>query len=78
VTRVVFRRLLGPAKFQTHFLPWFAPWSLIGLLYIIIIIFAEQATRILDNLGPTFRVFVPSEFDESRRDGKNVRGKSRE
>ncbi|KAL7409993.1 arsenical-resistance protein ACR3 [Mrakia frigida] len=59
VTRVVFRRLLGPARFQTHFLPWFAPWSLIGLLYIIIIIFAEQATRILDNLGPTFRVFVP-------------------
>lgn len=25
----------------------------------IILIFAEQATRILDNLGPVFRTFVP-------------------
>jgi ACR3 family arsenite transporter len=35
-------RLLGPERFQTRFLPFFAPWSLIGLLYVIIIIFAEQ------------------------------------
>jgi arsenite transporter len=32
---------------------------LIALLYTIIIIFAEQAHNILQNLGPVFRTFVP-------------------
>ena len=40
-------------------MPYFGPLSLIALLYVIIIIFAEQARSILDNLGPVFRTFVP-------------------
>jgi arsenite transporter len=59
VTRFTMLWLLGPAKFQTRFLPYFSPFALVGLLFTIILIFAEQAQRILDNLGPTFRVFVP-------------------
>jgi ACR3 family arsenite transporter len=51
--------LLGKERFQTRFLPYFAPLSLISLLYVIIVIFASQARDILHNLGPVFRVFVP-------------------
>ncbi len=51
--------LLGKRRFHTHFLPYFSPLSLLGLLYTIIIIFAEQSQHVLDNLGPVFRCFVP-------------------
>ncbi|MCO5566233.1 hypothetical protein L7F22_019909 [Adiantum nelumboides] len=59
VTRFGMMGLLGKNRFNNIFLPFFGPLSLIGLLYTIIIIFAEQSKRILDNLGPTFRTFVP-------------------
>ncbi|KAL7422681.1 arsenicals resistance [Cryptotrichosporon argae] len=51
--------LLGRKRFETRFLPYFGPLALVGLLYTIILIFAEQAARILDNIGNVFRVFVP-------------------
>lgn len=59
LTRLMVMGLLGRDFFQNHFLPYFGPLSLIALLYTIIIIFAEQAQHILDNLGPVFRTFVP-------------------
>lgn len=59
VTRFTVMGLFGRPFFERNFLPFFGPLSLVGLLYTIIIIFAEQARRILDNLGPTFRTFVP-------------------
>ncbi|PWN38525.1 arsenical-resistance protein [Meira miltonrushii] len=59
VTRFGVMWLLGKKRFYNTFLPFFGPLSLVGLLYTIIIIFAEQSKRILDNLGPTFRTFVP-------------------
>jgi ACR3 family arsenite transporter len=40
-------------------LPIFSPLSLIGLLYTIIVLFAYQGHRILHDIGPVFRVFVP-------------------
>lgn len=40
-------------------MPFFAPLSLLALLYVIIVIFASQARQILDNLGPVFRTMVP-------------------
>lgn len=51
--------VLGRERFVKHFLPNFSLLSLVGLLYTIIIIFAQQARHILANLGPTFRTFVP-------------------
>lgn len=59
LTRFSMLALIGRQRFEKSFLPFFGPLSLVGLLYTIIIIFAEQAQRILDNLGPTFRTFVP-------------------
>lgn len=58
-TRFSALALLGRAKFEKQFLPRFGILSLVALLYVIIIIFAEQARSILDNLGPVFRTFVP-------------------
>lgn len=58
-TRIIVITLLGKDHFKHRFLPYFGPLSLIALLYVIIIIFAEQARSILDNLGPVFRTFVP-------------------
>lgn len=59
VTRFLVLGLFGPDFFHRKFLPFFGPLSLLALLYTIIIIFAEQAQHILDNLGPVFRTFVP-------------------
>ncbi|RSH76541.1 uncharacterized protein EHS24_005530 [Apiotrichum porosum] len=59
VTRFTMLRLLGRKRFEGVFLTWFGPLALIGLLYTIIIICSQQATRILDNIGVVFRVFVP-------------------
>lgn len=51
--------LFGRKFFTAKFLPYFSPLALLGLLYTIIVIFAEQAKQILDNIGDVFRVFVP-------------------
>ena len=59
MTRFGLLAILGRYRFERKFLPFFGPLSLIALLYTIIIIFAEQARNILDNLGPVFRTFVP-------------------
>lgn len=58
-TRFLAILLLGKSRFRSHFLPIIGPLSLLALLYVIIIIFAEQASSILNNLGPVFRTFVP-------------------
>jgi len=49
----------GRPFFTNRFLPYFSPLALLGLLYTIIIIFAEQSDRIVHNVGNVFRVFVP-------------------
>lgn len=59
VTRFVMLGLLGRESFQTRFMPFFGPVSLVALLYTIIVIFASQSQQILDNLGPVFRTIVP-------------------
>lgn len=59
MTRYTVILLCGRKFFTTKFLPYFSPLALVGLLYTIIVIFAEQAKQILDNIGDVFRVFVP-------------------
>lgn len=58
-TRFLGLHLMGQARFEKKFLPYFGLLSLAALLYTIIIIFAEQAHSILSNLGAVFRTFVP-------------------
>lgn len=59
VTRYLVMFTCGRQFFERKFLPVFSPLALLGLLYTIIVIFAEQAKHILHNIGPVFRVFVP-------------------
>jgi ACR3 family arsenite transporter len=59
VTRFSLIFLMGKQRFQHHFLPYFGALSLVALLYVVIVIFALQARRVLDNIGPVFRCFVP-------------------
>ncbi|ORX40657.1 putative arsenite transporter [Kockovaella imperatae] len=59
LTRFLVMKMIGRTNFETKFLPYFGPLALVGLLYTIILIFAEQANRIIDNIGDVFRVFVP-------------------
>lgn len=59
VTRFVMLALIGRESFETRFMPYFGPLSLVALLYTIIVIFASQSQQILDHLGPVFRTIVP-------------------
>jgi len=59
LTRFTVITLTSRTCFTTRFLPYFSPLALLGLLYTIIVIFAEQSHRILHNIGNVFRVFVP-------------------
>ncbi|KAG8907784.1 hypothetical protein FRB99_002283 [Tulasnella sp. 403] len=57
-TRFVMKNLLAPRKFSS-FLQRFGPLALVGLLYTIIVLFANQGKRIVDDVGSVFRIFVP-------------------
>ncbi|CAD6572525.1 MAG: hypothetical protein TREMPRED_000567 [Tremellales sp. Tagirdzhanova-0007] len=59
MTRFILFFTIGQDRFHRLFLPYFSPLALAGLLYTIIVIFAQQARHILHNLGPVFRTIVP-------------------
>lgn len=59
ITRFTLLLTIGRDRFHRLFLPCFSPLALAGLLYTIIVIFAQQAKHILHNLGPVFRTIVP-------------------
>lgn len=59
VTRFSLMGLFGRKWYENKFLPWVGPWALIGLLYTIIVMFANQGHQIIDNIGSVFRVAVP-------------------
>ncbi|KAG8978798.1 hypothetical protein FRB90_008341 [Tulasnella sp. 427] len=58
LTRFALKRLLKPAGVAA-FLKWFGPLALVGLLYTIVVLFANQGKRIVENIGSVFRIFVP-------------------
>lgn len=51
--------LTSKETLNNRFLPYFGPFSLLGLLYTIVVMFAYQGRHIIDNIGNVFRVFVP-------------------
>ena len=58
-TRFAVIVVMGRRWLEDRFLPIFGPLALLGLLYTIFVLFAYQGNRIVHNLGPVFRVFVP-------------------
>ncbi|KAK1758933.1 sodium bile acid symporter family-domain-containing protein [Echria macrotheca] len=59
VTRFGLRAIAGPAWFNKVFLKYVAPWSLIGLLYTIIVLFASQGRQVVHQIVSVVRVAAP-------------------
>lgn len=59
LTRLVLRRLLGEERYQRYFIRFMAPWSLIGLLYTIIVLFASQGQHVVQQITSVLRVCAP-------------------
>lgn len=59
LTRLVVRWLAGPAWYSQIFLKWLAPWSLIGLLYTILVLFASQGHQVVHQIVSVVRVAAP-------------------
>nr|OQO23873.1 hypothetical protein B0A51_05885 [Rachicladosporium sp. CCFEE 5018] len=59
ITRLVLRRLLGEHKYQHKFIRYIAPFSLLGLLYTIIVLFASQGLHVVEQITSVLRVCAP-------------------
>ncbi|KAK4128598.1 arsenical-resistance protein ACR3 [Parathielavia appendiculata] len=59
LTRLVLLRLLGPDRYKSYFLRFAAPWSLIGLLFTILVLFASQGKQVVDQIVSVVRVAAP-------------------
>ena len=59
VTRLGLRKLAGPEWYENVFLRFASPWSLIGLLYTIVILFASQGKQVVRQIVSVVRVSAP-------------------
>ncbi|PFH59204.1 hypothetical protein XA68_12663 [Ophiocordyceps unilateralis] len=59
VTRFVLRAVAGGDWYQRVFLRFASPWSLIGLLYTILILFASQGRQVVHQIVSVLRVAAP-------------------
>jgi arsenite transporter len=59
VTRFSLRKLASPKWYDTVFLKWAAPWSLIGLLFTILVLFASQGRQVVHQIVSVVRVAAP-------------------
>lgn len=59
ITRFVLRMTAGPDWYERVFLRFVAPWSLIGLLYTILVLFASQGHQVVHQIVSVIRVAAP-------------------
>ncbi|KAL4965843.1 arsenic resistance protein [Aspergillus stella-maris] len=59
VTRFSLRFLISEEWYNRQFLKWLSPWSLIGLLFTIIVLFASQGERVVHQIVSVVRVGAP-------------------
>lgn len=59
VTRFALRKLAGPKWYDNVFLKWAGPWSLIGLLFTILVLFASQGKQVVHQIVSVVRVSAP-------------------
>ena len=59
LTRFTLRTLFPAHWYDTVFLPYLAPWSLIGLLYTILVLFASQGHAVVHQIVSVVRVAAP-------------------
>ena len=62
VTRFSLRRLVSPKWYDTKFIKWINPLSLIGLLFTIIVLFASQGKHVVQQIVSVVRVAAPLIF----------------
>ncbi|KAF3309147.1 hypothetical protein TWF173_011380 [Orbilia oligospora] len=58
LTRLLIRQFAGPDKYEV-FLKWLSPWSLIGLLYTVLVLFASQGRQVVHQIVSVVRVAAP-------------------
>lgn len=59
VTRLALRHLAGEKWYNDIFMKYLSPWSLIGLLYTIIVLFAAQGKHVVRQIVSVVRVAAP-------------------
>ena len=59
ITRFTLRKLINPDWYQRVFLRFAAPWSLIGLLFTILVLFASQGDQVVHQIVSVIRVAAP-------------------
>ncbi|KAK6517483.1 hypothetical protein TWF281_004135 [Arthrobotrys megalospora] len=58
LTRFIILQLAGPVKYQV-FLKRLSPWSFIGLLYTVLVLFASQGRQVVHQIVSVIRVAAP-------------------
>jgi ACR3 family arsenite transporter len=59
LTRLSLRKLTSPGFYDSVFLRFAAPWSLIGLLFTILVLFASQGKQVVHQIVSVVRVAAP-------------------
>ncbi|KAJ5240632.1 arsenical-resistance protein [Penicillium citrinum] len=59
LTRFTLRRSISPRWYDEVFLKWASPWSLIGLLFTILVLFASQGHHVVHQIVSVIRVAAP-------------------
>jgi ACR3 family arsenite transporter len=59
VTRFSFRKLFGDRWYDRTFIRYLSPWSLIGLLFTILVLFASQGKQVVTQIVSVVRVAAP-------------------
>ncbi|KAF5131327.1 Arsenical-resistance protein Acr3 [Metarhizium anisopliae] len=59
ITRFLLRAIAGDSWYQRVFLRFASPWSLIGLLYTILVLFASQGHQVVHQIVSVVRVAAP-------------------
>ncbi|KAL3478555.1 sodium bile acid symporter family-domain-containing protein [Aspergillus californicus] len=59
ITRFSLRMLVSEEWYDRQFLKWLSPWSLIGLLFTILVLFASQGKHVVHQIVSVVRVAAP-------------------
>ena len=59
ITRFALQRIASPDWYDRIFLKYLSPWSLIGLLYTILVLFASQGRQVVHQIVSVVRVAAP-------------------
>lgn len=59
ITRLIIRMFISASWYDRTFLKWLSPWSLIGLLYTILVLFASQGRQVIHQIVSVVRVAAP-------------------